>query len=56
MGSDTQALERQCSDCTAGRGGGVVTTVKGSIVCWASMVSCTVHDSHCGSELQLGLT
>lgn len=54
MGSDTQALERQCSDCTAGREG--VTAVKGSIVCRASVVSCTVHDSHCGSELQLGLT
>lgn len=30
--------------------------VKGSIVCQASMVSRAVHDSRCGSELELSLT
>lgn len=49
MGSDTQALERQCSTVLwTGEG---VMAVKGSIVCQASMVSRAVHDSRCGSEL-----
>lgn len=33
-----------------------VAAVKGSIVCRTSVVSCAVHDSHCGPGLQRSLT